>query len=367
MSKPVLALVVNLRSDADELVEHLRANRVPPLRDKAYTDFRTIEWKLKSATASAELALMQYRDTGNLACLFFSGEQAAEVAIDLALLFHYVPVDALHQLVRRGTSVRRRKAYLRVLGQAHMKIQPGDVIDTRMARTLSAVSEDEEPSVRLDAALTALVVDRVYAGALVTAMLAREAEPATRSALTKIIGELRTNVIASPAIAPSSDLSGEVSVGCALAGAIADTMAIFESGLEVTASAKDGDFAVIEAKAAQVWDARMVAVADEAAGCGCVHFRRRDAAALAMTASGAFHFLPLELTLRASREATSPELRGRACRAMAMQTSSKFIESPIHDPEVDRALLAAQNDDDPGVAEAVRRTLMELRPELLSS
>jgi len=326
VSAPPLALLVNLGADADPVSGLLRSRGVVVARDEKRADFRTIE--LEVPGSAVVITLMQYDDAGDFGCLFFTGLQGVDVAMDLAPGFHYVPVDVVHRLARGGATPKRRKTYLRLLGQAYLKAGTGGSLDPRIAGTLLAAAREEAPSLRIAAALAAMLVDPRYARELVALELANEADPEVRAALEQVASELGPGPTVTPPSAVEPEVPAEPSTAFVLEGSLASVMAIFASGLEIAAPTKSGELTIVTAKATKVWDARMIAVADEAERVGAVHFRGRDAAALALTASGAFHYLPGELVARAIHESASPAHRAAAQRATALLTSPPLAEPP---------------------------------------
>ncbi len=302
----------------DELATLATGGMLPRLR-ASDSGLEMVELAATGIEAVASVA--HYEDVANLACAYFSGADRLQLALRAAEHVHAVPVEILHVLARSAADPETRYNALKVVGQAHADPVPGTGWNGEIELTLSTAMCDEEPAIRLEAALVSVRVAPERALPLLRELDARERLTEIRVELAALMRDLG-NVTAEAPVISESQRAPRLAFPLRIApGDVGLREALAASGTKSDL----GDLESYEERAAPPLEARQRVLLDAARGAACAFFEGSDAALLALAAAERMHFILPELTLASVRAGGPTEPRIASIWTLAMAASQRVL------------------------------------------
>ena len=284
-------------------------------RTQAFGELQVTE--LSAGGLDALLSLAKYDDVENLACGYITGPAGVELATRVVDRAHAVPAEILEVLATNAQDPEVRFGALKVAGQAHANPhEPGAGWDTEIAFTVAAAMRDEEPAIRLEAALVAVRVGAARAAPLLHALLGRETEQAVRTEVEGLIKE-----VGSPSTKVETTQSARRSARLAFPVLSTTKMEDDLRMLDAAAAAAPVNevaqgVRLYEWRARSPQQARTRCLVDEPHGAACAYFDGDDAAALALEFAYVLHFVPIPVARAVARAGPTLELRVSAVLAL---------------------------------------------------
>jgi hypothetical protein len=320
MREESVRLSILLQHGIDQEIQALGPVGLRTRRGQSFDDLAVTE--MAGSDLDATLSLAKYDDVENLACGYFTGPARVRLAARVARHAHVVPTDILHALARGAGDPEVRYGALKVAGQAHADPQVGAGWDGDIVSSLSVAMRDEEPAIRLEAAMVAVRVGAARARPLLHALLERESEPSVRTALEELIADLG----AAPAEALPTGSSLRLAFPLRTIEGLDQSLAQIETlKLEPTPIEGGEGVRVHVGRALDPQHARLRCMVDNGHGAGCAFFDGDDAAALALEACYGLHTLPRPLARAVVLDGETTADRVGALLGLAMSASTRVL------------------------------------------
>jgi hypothetical protein len=351
--------------DGADFVARMQAGDLSPAARHDTGDLEISEWR----SGSPEGAIVFTRDRGSpeLGCVFVSGPNRVDLALELFTVIPYVPRNALHLLARSGMDRPLRVTALQALSQTYMSEEGVSFWDRDITETTRLLVRDPDPSLRREAIAVELQGNPEAARRDLEALLAAEADASERvqlGLLGKVLDASARSVPAAPPSGPPAPLRYAIPFDVdAPMDDILDRFATSFTIVQRTRLPMDGAPELAELRANQV-DGTVILVATGLSQMGCAFFSGEAAPLMVLGFIGGLAYLPPEVAKAGAAKSRSPEMRARCIHALALAETRRIVPSEGIDPDVPSIVKNALSDPDPAVRAAAATANVLLLDEL---
>jgi hypothetical protein len=367
LERPSLRIPFLFRGALDDVdfMARMQGGDLSPTGRHDTGDLEISEWR----SDSPEGAILFTRDrrSPELGCVFVSGPNRVDLALEQFTVIPYVPCKVLHLLARGGTDRRLRITALQVLSQTYILEEGASFWDHDITETTRLLVRDSDPSLRREALAVEMLGNPKAAQRDLQALLAAEADASERvqlGLLRKILDTSAHSVPAAPRSGPPAPL--RYTIPFDVDSPMDDILGRFATSCTITQRTRlpmDGAPELAELRANEV-DGTVILVTTGLSQMGCAFFSGEAAPLMVFGFIDGLAYLPPELAKAGAAKSRSPEMRARCIHALALAETGRIVPSEGIDPDVPSIMKNALSDPDPAVRSAAATANMLLRDEL---